>query len=82
MFIAVVQENFDVTEDEKRNYQLKTFLQNKDYSAPTQGWVGNRFGPFLDFLVNSELECPYPAYFGWGRRSGRIPTRVKLLLRC
>lgn len=37
MFIAVVQENFDVTEDEKRERQLKTFLQNKDYSAPTQG---------------------------------------------
>ncbi|KAH0603703.1 uncharacterized protein H6S33_007362 [Morchella sextelata] len=37
MFIAVVQENFDVTEDEKRIYQVKAFLQNKDYSAPTQG---------------------------------------------
>ncbi|CUS06927.1 unnamed protein product [Tuber aestivum] len=37
MFIAVVQENFDVTEDEKRIYQVKTFLQNKDYSAPSQG---------------------------------------------
>jgi len=37
MFIAVVQENFDVTEDEKRIYQVKAFLQNKDYSAPSQG---------------------------------------------
>jgi hypothetical protein len=37
MFIAVVQENFDVTEDEKRIYQVKSFLQNKDYSAPSQG---------------------------------------------
>ncbi|CAZ82135.1 unnamed protein product [Tuber melanosporum] len=45
MFIAVVQENFDVTEDEKRIYQVKTFLQNKDYSAPSQGIsLSNIFG--------------------------------------
>ena len=37
MFIAVIQENFDVTEDEKRMYQVKAFLQNKSYKAPTQG---------------------------------------------
>ena len=39
MFIAVIQENFDVTEDEKRMYQVKSFLQNKSYSAPSQGFV-------------------------------------------
>jgi hypothetical protein len=30
MFIAVIQENFDVTEDEKRIEQVKAFLQRKD----------------------------------------------------
>ncbi|KAF3904350.1 hypothetical protein AA313_de0206632 [Arthrobotrys entomopaga] len=30
MFIAVIQENFDVTEDEKRLWQIKSFLQRKD----------------------------------------------------
>lgn len=52
MFIAVVQENFDVTEDEKRERQLKTFLQNKDYSAPTQGWVDDLCEPHWKFLIN------------------------------
>lgn len=37
MFIAVIQENFDVTEDEKRMHQVKSFLQNKSYKAPSQG---------------------------------------------
>lgn len=30
MFIAVIQENFDVTEDEKRIWQIRSFLQRKD----------------------------------------------------
>ena len=30
MFIAVIQENFDVTEDEKRLQQVKAFLQQKE----------------------------------------------------
>lgn len=30
MFIAVIQENFDVSEDEKRMYQVKAFLQRRD----------------------------------------------------
>ena len=33
MFIAVIQENFDVTEDEKRIEQVKAFLQRKDLGA-------------------------------------------------
>ncbi|KAJ6259480.1 hypothetical protein Dda_5117 [Drechslerella dactyloides] len=33
MFIAVIQENFDVTEDEKRLWQIKSFLQKKDGSG-------------------------------------------------
>ncbi|KAL7269076.1 calcium channel protein [Rhizina undulata] len=37
MFIAVIQENFDVSEDEKRFWQVRSFLQNKDYGAPSQG---------------------------------------------
>ncbi|EWC43991.1 hypothetical protein DRE_01343 [Drechslerella stenobrocha 248] len=35
MFIAVIQENFDVTEDEKRLWQIKTFLQKKDGHSQT-----------------------------------------------
>jgi voltage-dependent calcium channel len=30
MFIAVIQENFDVSEDEKRMHQVKSFLNRKD----------------------------------------------------
>ncbi len=30
MFIAVIQENFDVSEDEKRMYQVKSFLNRKE----------------------------------------------------
>lgn len=33
MFIAVIQENFDVSEDEKRLQQVKAFLQRKDEST-------------------------------------------------
>ena len=37
MFIAVIQENFDVSEDEKRLQQVKMFLQQKEMSASSQG---------------------------------------------
>lgn len=37
MFIAVIQENFDVTEDEKRAQQIKAFLQRKELGSATQG---------------------------------------------
>jgi hypothetical protein len=30
MFIAVIQENFDVSEDEKRLQQVRAFLQQKE----------------------------------------------------
>lgn len=33
MFIAVIQENFDVSEDEKRTEQLKAFLQRKELGS-------------------------------------------------
>jgi voltage-dependent calcium channel len=33
MFIAVIQENFDVSEDEKRLQQIKAFLQNRDMGS-------------------------------------------------
>ncbi|KAI9844230.1 MAG: calcium channel protein [Sclerophora amabilis] len=33
MFIAVIQENFDVTEDEKRLQQFKAFLQRRELSG-------------------------------------------------
>ena len=33
MFIAVIQENFDVSEDDKRMYQVKAFLAKKDLGA-------------------------------------------------
>lgn len=37
MFIAVIQENFDVTEDEKRLQQVKAFLQQKDLGGSSHG---------------------------------------------
>ena len=33
MFIAVIQENFDVSEDDKRMFQVKAFLAKKDLGA-------------------------------------------------
>ncbi|KAK7416123.1 calcium channel protein [Neonectria punicea] len=35
MFIAVIQENFDVSEDEKRLQQVKAFLQRRDLGNPS-----------------------------------------------
>lgn len=37
MFIAVIQENFDVTEDEKRLEQVKAFLHQKEMSGSSPG---------------------------------------------
>jgi len=37
MFIAVIQENFDITEDEKRLEQVKAFLHQKEFSGSTYG---------------------------------------------
>lgn len=37
MFIAVIQESFDVSEDEKRLQQVKAFLEQKHVGQPTQG---------------------------------------------
>ncbi len=37
MFIAVIQENFDVTEDEKRLQQVKAFLQRKELGGSSHG---------------------------------------------
>ena len=37
MFIAVIQENFDVSEDEKRLQQVKAFLQQKELGASSHG---------------------------------------------
>lgn len=37
MFIAVIQENFDVSEDEKRFQQVKAFLQQRDIGASSNG---------------------------------------------
>ncbi|KAF2199227.1 calcium-channel protein CCH1 [Delitschia confertaspora ATCC 74209] len=38
MFIAVIQENFDVSEDEKRLQQVKAFLQKKEHG------IGSNYG--------------------------------------
>lgn len=35
MFIAVIQENFDVSEDEKRIKQVEAFLQQRELGAST-----------------------------------------------
>ncbi|TID21777.1 calcium-channel protein CCH1 [Venturia nashicola] len=37
MFIAVIQENFDISEDEKRLQQVKAFLQQKDLGGNSTG---------------------------------------------
>lgn len=37
MFIAVIQESFDATEDEKRLQQVKSFLQQKELGGSTHG---------------------------------------------
>ena len=37
MFIAVIQESFDVSEDEKRLQQVKAFLQQKELTGSSQG---------------------------------------------
>lgn len=37
MFIAVIQESFDVSEDEKRLQQVKAFLKQKEISTSTSG---------------------------------------------
>ena len=37
MFIAVIQENFDVTEDEKRLHQVKAFLHQKELGGSSHG---------------------------------------------
>ncbi|PLB34643.1 calcium channel protein CCH1 [Aspergillus candidus] len=37
MFIAVIQESFDVSEDEKRLHQVRAFLEQKQVNASSQG---------------------------------------------
>ncbi|CAG8426892.1 unnamed protein product [Penicillium salamii] len=37
MFIAVIQESFDVSEDEKRMHQVRTFLEQKQVHGAPQG---------------------------------------------
>ncbi|KAF2484444.1 Ion transport protein-domain-containing protein [Neohortaea acidophila] len=37
MFIAVIQENFDVSEDQKRVQQVRMFLQQKEMGSNSQG---------------------------------------------
>ena len=37
MFIAVIQENFDVSEDEKRLHQVKAFLEQKELGGSSHG---------------------------------------------
>jgi len=37
MFIAVIQESFDVSEDEKRLQQVKAFLKQKEVAGPASG---------------------------------------------
>lgn len=39
MFIAVIQESFDVSEDEKRLQQVKAFLQKKEVGGSSNGYV-------------------------------------------
>lgn len=52
MFIAVIQENFDVSEDEKRLQQVKAFLQQKE-DGLTSG-TGYVEGHLLDNKVYAD----------------------------
>lgn len=42
MFIAVIQENFDVSEDQKRLQQVRTFLQQRETALGTGGGGGGQ----------------------------------------
>ena len=43
MFIAVIQENFDVSEDEKRLQQVKAFLEQKEQGlSSSYGYINPR----------------------------------------
>lgn len=39
MFIAVIQENFDVSEDEKRLQQVRSFLERRETGGANNGFV-------------------------------------------
>lgn len=52
MFIAVIQENFDVSEDEKRLQQVKAFLQQKEQGlSSSYGYVSTKI---LKVVANVE----------------------------
>jgi hypothetical protein len=58
MFIAVIQESFDVSEDEKRLHQVRAFLEQKQVTSASQGnlslskilKIGRRTSRFKDPL--------------------------------
>lgn len=81
MFIAVIQENFDVSEDEKRLQQVKAFLQNKEQGFnSSDGYVTYRSAVFR---LNLSGICHSPPSSSWARLAGKtLWTTVLLPQRC
>lgn len=54
MFIAVIQENFDVSEDEKRLQQVKAFLQKKEQGFSSSYGLASCSNCFISQLTRLE----------------------------
>ena len=59
MFIAVIQENFDVSEDEKRLQQVKAFLQRRDLGASSSNLALSTIFGFSKHRKNKDPQCKY-----------------------
>lgn len=59
MFIAVIQENFDVTEDEKRVQQIKAFLQQKELGGSSQGFVSSALATMVAYYKQDSFSINY-----------------------
>ncbi|WXC55621.1 hypothetical protein SNK03_001563 [Fusarium graminearum] len=68
MFIAVIQENFDVSEDEKRLQQVKAFLQRRDLGASSSNLALSTIFGFSKYRKNKD-----PLDYG--------PATVEMLLK-
>jgi hypothetical protein len=57
MFIAVIQENFDVSEDEKRLQQVKAFLEQKEQTLNSSYGYVLRRGNQLSLTLSVTCLC-------------------------
>ncbi|KAI9821998.1 MAG: calcium channel protein [Phylliscum demangeonii] len=73
MFIALIQENFDISEDDKLVHQVRTFLQRKELGAASQGdAVLNEFLQDRRQLPSPMSPAPKPVSFGAAKGPGDI----------